>query len=253
MTDRKELGSDPTDVPFPTTKPSMVAVAVSRDAPGFREAWERLFLGYWPPLYAYLRRTGSTPDEAQDLVQEFFARGLDGPMLASFDPRKGRLRAFLRACLHNLRSKVRRHERSRPDRGGPALDTSRLEATLADPKAVDPEEAFDREWSAQLLARSIEALEVNLRVAGETVYARVLREWVLNAERPAAAVLAKELGISTADLYTRATRLRQGLARELQVLIHEYTASVAISIEERDAALRALPDAGEGETPRGRR
>jgi hypothetical protein len=32
---------------------------------------------YWPPLYAYLRRTGLPPEEAQDLTQGFFARLLE--------------------------------------------------------------------------------------------------------------------------------------------------------------------------------
>lgn len=234
------------ELPFPTTKPSLVGIALSRDAPGFRAAWEQFFRAYWPPLYGYLRRTGSPPTEAQDVLQEFFLRALDGPMLASYDPRKGKLRVFLRACLHNLRSKERRHERARPDRlllG--ALDTEGVEATLADPRGADAEEAFEREWSARLLARAVEVLGANLTASGDAVYLRVLREWVLKADRPAAAALAKELGLSVSDLYTRATRLRQGLARELQALIHQYSASVALTIEERDAALRELPEAPE--------
>ena len=37
-----------------------------------REAFGRLYSDYWYPLYAYIRRRGSSPAEAEDITQDFF-------------------------------------------------------------------------------------------------------------------------------------------------------------------------------------
>ena len=42
-----------------------------------REALAALCQTYWPPLYSYLRRHGHDREEAEDLVQGFFARLLE--------------------------------------------------------------------------------------------------------------------------------------------------------------------------------
>lgn len=63
---------------------------------------ERLCRAYWYPLYAYVRRWGHSPEEAQDLTQEFFARMLAKDYLARADPQKGKFRSFLLAGLKNL-------------------------------------------------------------------------------------------------------------------------------------------------------
>ena len=42
-----------------------------------RDAWDRLAEAYWYPLYAFGRRKGKSPDDAQDLVQGFFGRLLE--------------------------------------------------------------------------------------------------------------------------------------------------------------------------------
>jgi RNA polymerase sigma-70 factor (ECF subfamily) len=39
-----------------------------------REALEKLCGRYWAPLYAFIRRQGESPHDAQDLTQAFFTR-----------------------------------------------------------------------------------------------------------------------------------------------------------------------------------
>jgi len=49
-----------------------------------------------------VRRCGYSPEDAQDLTQEFFARLLARDYLARADPQKGRFRSFFLAGLKNL-------------------------------------------------------------------------------------------------------------------------------------------------------
>ena len=59
---------------FATTHWSVVLLARRPDATGVREALEKLGRTYWAPLYTFVRRQGSSREDAQDLTQEFFAR-----------------------------------------------------------------------------------------------------------------------------------------------------------------------------------
>jgi len=43
----------------------------------------------------YIRHQGSSPEEASDLTQGFFAEFLEKDFLSSVDPDKGRFRSFL--------------------------------------------------------------------------------------------------------------------------------------------------------------
>ena len=58
------------------------------------EALEQLCRAYWFPLYAFARRQGCAPEDAQDLTQEFFARLLAKDYLQSADPNRGRFGAW---------------------------------------------------------------------------------------------------------------------------------------------------------------
>jgi hypothetical protein len=59
---------------FVTTHWSVVLAAGHGDATRTSDALAHLCKSYWYPLYAYVRRRGHSPPDAQDLTQEFFAR-----------------------------------------------------------------------------------------------------------------------------------------------------------------------------------
>src|SRR5437773_6729521 len=63
------------------------------------EALERLCRTYWFPLYAFLRRKGYSPHDAEDLTQSFFARILEKGYLKAVDRNKGKFRSFLLGAL----------------------------------------------------------------------------------------------------------------------------------------------------------
>src|ERR1035437_3828575 len=82
------------------------------------DALERLCRVYWPPLYAYVRRLGESPHDAQDLTQEFFARFLDKDYLAAVDQAKGRFRSFMLAALKHFLANERDKQRAQKRGGG---------------------------------------------------------------------------------------------------------------------------------------
>src|SRR5262247_295790 len=87
---------------FQDTHWSVVLAAGKGESPQAAAALETLCRSYWPPLYAFIRRRGHSPEEAQDLTQEFFARVLKRNDVATTSPEKGRFRSFLLAVLKHF-------------------------------------------------------------------------------------------------------------------------------------------------------
>ena len=59
---------------FKTTHWSVVLNAGRDESPEAKAALGRLCQTYWYPFYVYVRCLGHSPEDAQDLTQEFFAR-----------------------------------------------------------------------------------------------------------------------------------------------------------------------------------
>src|SRR5262245_38101432 len=87
---------------FATTHWSVVLSAADSSMPGADVALEKLCRTYWYPLYAYLRRQGRRPEDAQDLTQEFFARFLEKKYFRLASRGRGRFRTFLLVSLKNF-------------------------------------------------------------------------------------------------------------------------------------------------------
>src|SRR5216117_441597 len=100
-------GFDSTERPakravFATTHWSVVLTAGDTAIPGAPEALEKLCRTYWYPLYAYVRRQGRGPEEAQDLTQAFSAQLLARSSLGKVSREKGRFRSFLLAAMNHF-------------------------------------------------------------------------------------------------------------------------------------------------------
>src|ERR1700745_3488418 len=90
---------------FRTTHWSVVLLSAQTQVPGSRTAMADLCQLYWYPLYAFVRRRGYSPEDAQDLTQGFFLHLLDHKALTHVDPLKGKFRSFLLAAIQNYLSK----------------------------------------------------------------------------------------------------------------------------------------------------
>ena len=158
---------------FPTTQWSRVVTAASRDASEAREALSSLCQAYWYPIYAYVRHRGHTPEQAQDLTQDFFAYILERDLIAKADPTRGRFRAFLRTvCARQLAD--HRDRQNAAKRGGGRsplpIDPCDAERRYAREPAheLTPERIFDRTWALTLLCRVVERLRREYDDAGRS-------------------------------------------------------------------------------------
>lgn len=149
---------------FVTTHWSVVLAAGDPTSPHAAEALEKLCRAYWYPLYAYVRRQGHGPEDAQDLAQEFFARLLGKGYLAAVHPEKGKFRWFLLSAvkrfLNNEQERALAGKRGGgaihvPFDGEKAEDRYRLEAA----NHLTPDRLFDRAWAVNLIEAANRSLE----------------------------------------------------------------------------------------------
>src|SRR5438046_8936566 len=82
---------------FATTRWSVVLSCV--DAEGgtqkMQKALAELCKIYWRPVFAFIRRLGHSPPDAQDLTQDFFVMVLKGQLLQRANPARGRFRSLV--------------------------------------------------------------------------------------------------------------------------------------------------------------
>src|SRR5829696_2383263 len=86
---------------FRTTHWSVVLAAGADEVAG-KKALEELCQTYWYPLYAFVRRRGHNPHDAQDSTQEFLLQLIERKSLQSVAPERGRFRSFLLVSLKNF-------------------------------------------------------------------------------------------------------------------------------------------------------
>lgn len=226
---------------FGTTHWSVVLTAADTQRAQAVEALETLCRAYWHPLYAYVRRQGHSPEEAQDLTQEFFA-GLFAKCVARAHPECGKFRTFLLTSLkHFLVSEWRKTEREK--RGGGQVLVP-WDADVAEQGyAAEPfgdltsEEIYEKRWAITLMERVLARLRVEYRAAGNDRLFEQLqhRVWGDESPRPYAA-MATELGLTEGAVKTSIHRLRQ----RCRQLLREEVAHTVARPEEIDEELRHL-------------
>lgn len=178
-----------------------------------RSALVSLCETYWYPLYAYLRRRGHAPDQAQDLTQEFFTRLAEGHYLDRADPEKGRFRSFLLSSLNFLVADQRDRQLAQK-RGGSILvpmEFSCGEERYQREPAQDetPEHIFERQWALSVLDRVVERLRAEFILHGKPEYFDRLKVFLLAGADATYAALARELGTSEGALKVAVHRLRK--------------------------------------------
>src|SRR6185436_16133539 len=148
----------PTEGYFATTHWSIVLNARGTDTPLARDSLEKLCRTYWYPLYAFVRRQGRPPHDAQDLTQEFFARLLEKNYLVDVDRAKGRFRSFLLVALKHFLANDWDRRRAQKRGGGQVhipIDAQHAESRYGLEPAHEqtPEKLFERRWALTLLDR----------------------------------------------------------------------------------------------------
>jgi RNA polymerase sigma factor (sigma-70 family) len=214
----REAGGDPDlplDARFTTTHWSVVLLAGDGGSQQAARSLETLCRTYWYPLYAYVRRRGHGPEEAQDLTQAFFVRLLAKKELAKVDQSKGRFRSFLLASMNHFLTNEWDRARALKRGGGAeilSLDDGSAESryaleSLADPT---PERLYERQWALALLDRALASLRDECVSAGREGQFDALSPFLCcEADGPAHAEAGAKLGMSSAAVASNVYRLRQ--------------------------------------------
>src|SRR6266404_3548345 len=148
---------------FATTHWSVVLAAGDARAPEQALALERLCRTYWRPLYAFVRRHGHRPEEAQDLTQAFFARLLERSDLENVRREKGRFRSCLLVSLKRFLANESHRARAEK-RGGARQVISLDELQAEDHQPLEPvdatsgEKIFERRWALTLLEQVLKRM-----------------------------------------------------------------------------------------------
>src|SRR4051794_34289874 len=149
---------------FTPTHWSVVLAAAGRnDSTHVRDALEKLCRNYWLPAYAFVRRQGHGPHDAEDLTQEFFARLLQKNYLADVERAKGRFRSFLLASLKHFLANEWDKARAQKRGGGQvpvSIDAAAAETSFSFEPAdqLTAEKIFERRWALALLDQVLRRL-----------------------------------------------------------------------------------------------
>jgi RNA polymerase sigma-70 factor (ECF subfamily) len=209
------------DAAFHTTRWSIILAAGRVGGADSREALESLCHTYWPPIHAFVRRTGVRSDEARDLTQGFFARLLERQAIAEARQARGKFRTFLLAALVNYLADERDHARALKRGGGRlplSLDGRDAEASAALDVGHDdtPERAFERRWAHTLLDRCWERLREELQRAPYPARALRLQRLLSGESTDGYREAAQELGVGESAVRVAVHRLRRRFAAILR-------------------------------------
>jgi RNA polymerase sigma-70 factor (ECF subfamily) len=226
---------------FTTTHWSVVLAAGRNDVPQAQAALEKLCQTYWPPLYAYVRRRGYSPADAEDLTQEFFAWLLGRRWLERADQQRGRFRSFLLTSLSNFLANEWDKARAQKRGGGQIISLQRDEAETryvwGPADNLTPEQSFDWRWALTLLDQVMNRLGTEFAQDGKGELFAALKPCLLGerAAQPYAA-LASTLGMTEGSVKVAVYRLRQ----RYRQLLREEIANTVANPEEVEEEMRYL-------------
>jgi DNA-directed RNA polymerase specialized sigma24 family protein len=210
-----------TDTRFATTEWSLVLAAGQGGSPTAEHALARLCTLYWYPVFAFVRRKGHPPEDAQDLTQGFFARLIEKGDLGDADRSRGRFRSFLlTACQHYLANE---HDRALTRKRGGGQTPIPIDAAVAERRyeralahGETPERLYDRQWALTLLDSAFQALRAEYADNGKAELFDTLKEFVTADEDAGThADAAKALGTSAGAVKVAVHRLKRRFREEL--------------------------------------
>jgi RNA polymerase sigma-70 factor (ECF subfamily) len=209
---------------------------------------------YWRPIFTFIYRRGHSAPDAQDLTQDFFVVMLEGNLLQSADPKRGRFRSLLLRSLKNflIDAEVKR---KRHKRGGGVQFVSwetwmseaplQLSIPLATMELAPPDSLFDAGWAAAIAEEALRRLRLECESKGRRRVYAVLQRY-LTSERAEICYedLSRALGVPEPSvkslLHHFRTRYRSLLREEIAKTV-ESEANVDDEIRYLCATLSAEP------------
>jgi RNA polymerase sigma factor (sigma-70 family) len=232
---------------FHTTRWTLVMASAQDQSQTGRAALAALCQIYWYPLYAFARRRGYSPPDAQDLTQGFFLHILEHRALSNVDRLKGKFRSFLLACFQNYLSVEMQRARTLK-RGGQChlisldLETAENRYLLEPVDGLTAEKIFEARWALTLLEQAMTILRHEYVTKGKESVFETLKVFVgIMESEPEASYeeAAKALGVGVGTVKTLIHRLR----KRYLAAVREEVARTVSNPAEIEREIRALCDA----------
>lgn len=228
---------------FPPTRWTLISRVRRGSEEEAGRAMEDLCRAYWYPIYAFARRGGCSPHDAEDLTQIFFQNLVTSEGVQEARREKGRLRTFLLAMLKRVISKQLRFE-SAEKRGGKYPDIVSFDEKTAEERYAlepldihDPDALFDRAWAEEVLQAASEKLRADYVKADNLEIYEHLSEFLpLGDNDTPYPEAAKKLAMREATLRLQIHRMRKRYAK----LIEEIIAQTVGDATEQKAELQHL-------------
>ena len=198
---------------FTTTHWSVVLTAQG-ESPAAQQALEKLCRTYWRPIYAFLRRQGFGPEEAEDITQGFFAQLLERRKFSAVRKEKGRLRSYLLGALkYFLADEQRRAMAIKRGKGQRLIPLEVCAGERIDMEPSDPmtaEMIYERRWALTVLERVLSRLKDEYVAAGNAALFDSLKELLPDEPgSPSQAEIAARLGMTENAVRQAFYRFRQ--------------------------------------------
>lgn len=199
---------------FATTHWTVVFKAKDGDTSQSSLALNQLCLAYRAPIYAYLRRNGHSPADAEDLTHDFFAHLFRQEFLDHLHNRDGKFRSFLLKFLKHFLSDTRDKARAQKRGGGiEHISFDSLEASVRDliepAGGLTPDQVFERKWAQTVMERSWSRLGDSYRADGNAGLFGVLKD--LGTDNDAGtsyAAAGAKLGLAEGTIKSAMHRMR---------------------------------------------
>ena len=194
---------------------------------------ETLCRTYWYPLYAYVRRRGYGPEDAQDLTQGFFARLIEKDFLSTIRRERGKFRWFLLSAMKRFLANEWNHQHTAKRGGGrmmvsldEAAEEGRYSREIAD--HASPDRLFDQSWAMTLLELAERQLQEEYAVTGRGALFEQLKIFLSGDRGPISyAEAGALLQISEGAVKVAVHRLRHRFGACLRELIAQTVSTQA--------------------------
>lgn len=226
---------------FVTTNWSLV-IKARRGSEQASSSLAQLCSDYWFPLYTYLRQTGRSTHDAEDLIQAFFLWLLDSDLVERADRERGRFRTFLLVALRQFCMREHRSAtalKRRPGREAISLDFATAEARY-DRSLINkwtPERQFDHFWALTVLDVAMNRLRDEYRASGREERFEVLAPFLTQEDRPDRQKSRERLVMSEGAFAMALSRMR---SRYGMILYEEVGRTVAETEDVEDELHRIL-------------
>jgi RNA polymerase sigma factor (sigma-70 family) len=126
---------------------------------GDKRAMNRLVGSYREPVVQFLRRSGLSQPDAEDLAQDVFIEFVEKEVLKKADPQLGRFRSLLIAVTKLVLSNHLRRQAALKRGGGAEIGRIAADSQIKDAARPPKDQVFDQLWVMHLLRAALKQLE----------------------------------------------------------------------------------------------